>query len=70
MASSRSRQSWRVAGSSAAIGRGANAGSSNRRAKAWKGGSEVIGGAPPIGAGASGFTSETTTPWLEKCSVS
>ena len=49
---------------------GANAGRSRRRAKAWKGGSDVIGGAPPMGAGSSGLSSDTTTPWLEKCSVS
>ena len=30
---------------------GEKAGSSIRRARAWKGGSEVIGGASPIGAG-------------------
>ena len=38
-------------GSSAAIGFGANAGSRIRRACWWNGGSEVIGGAMPIGAG-------------------
>ena len=70
MPSSRSRHSWRVAGSRSWIGRGANAGSSRRRAKAWNGGSDVMGGAPPMGAGSSGFSSDTTTPWLEKCSVS
>ena len=52
------------------MGRGAKAGSSSRRAKAWNGGSEVIGGAPPIGASACGLTSATTTPRLEKWSVS
>ena len=70
MASARSRQSWRVAGSRSWIGRGANAGSNSRRAKAWNGGSDVMGGAPPTGAGSSGRSSDTTTPWLEKCSVS
>ena len=70
MWSSRSRHSCRVTGSNAWIGRGANAGSSSRRAKAWNGGSEVIGGAPPIGASACGLISATTTPRLEKWSVS
>ena len=40
------------------------------RAIWWNGGSLVIGGAYPIGAGMSGRNSVTTTPWLEKCSGS
>ena len=54
---------------------GENAGSSRRRAPAWKGGSLVIGGAPPMGAGAAsstwlGFSWPTTTLRLVKWSVS
>ena len=54
------------------MGFGANAGSSSRRAKAWNGGSDVIGGATPMGAGASGFASDTTHDHRlgVKCSVS
>ena len=72
-ASSSSLQSCRVNGSSAAMGLGANAGSNSRRARAWKGGSDVIGGARPIGAGGSsgpGRTSLTTTERELKCSGS
>src|SRR5437660_9230367 len=53
VASSSSLHSSRVNGSNAAIGFGENAGRSSRRAIAWNGGSDVIGGATPIGAGRS-----------------
>ena len=49
--SSSAAQSSRTLGSHGSITLGANAGSSSRRAMAWNGGSLVIGGAPPIGAG-------------------
>ena len=52
---------------------GENAGSKRRRARAWNGGSDVMGGARPIGAGRSsgpGRTSLTTTDRDVKCSVS
>jgi hypothetical protein len=44
-------QSARIWGSSAFTGPGAKAGRMTRRAIEWKGGSDVMGGAPPIGAG-------------------
>ena len=50
---------------------GANAGSSRRRASWWKGGSDEIGGATPIGVrGAIGRPSFTMTLRDVKCSVS
>ena len=60
-------------GSRAAIALGPKAGSSIRRAMAWNGGSEVIGGDSPMGAGRSsgpGRSSLTTTEREVKCSVS
>jgi hypothetical protein len=50
---------------------GAKAGNRILRACWWNGGSEVMGGAPPMGAGGAsglslGFTVATTTPRLEK----
>ncbi len=45
ISSSSSRQLSRAAGSHLSISLGANAGSSRRRAPAWNGGSDVIGGA-------------------------
>ena len=73
VAASSSRHSSRVNGSSGAICLGAKAGSSIPRAMAWKGGSEVIGGDSPMGAGRSsgpGRSSLTTTEREVKCSVS
>src|SRR5207302_372505 len=73
VASRSSLHSARVNGSYAAIGFGENAGRSSRRALAWNGGSDVIGGATPIGAGRSsspGRNSLTTTDRDVKCSVS
>jgi len=70
---SSSRQRSRVKGSRAAIALGPKAGSSIPRAMAWKGGSEVIGGDSPMGAGRSsgpGRSSLTTTEREVKCSVS
>ena len=70
---SRSRHSCLVKGSRAATGLGVKAGSSIRRAMAWNGGSEVIGGDSPIGAGRSsgpGLRSLTTTERDVKWSVS
>jgi hypothetical protein len=52
---------------------GENAGSSNRRACWWNGGSDVMGGAMPIGAGGAsspGRRSLTMTLRDVKCSVS
>jgi hypothetical protein len=71
--SSSSRQSRRTSGSHGSICFGANAGSSSRRAIPWKGGSLVIGGAPPMGAGIArspGRPTVTTTARLVKLSVS
>ena len=67
--SSSSRQSRRTSGSHGSICFGANAGSSSRRAIPWNGGSLVIGGAPPIGAGIArspGRPTDTTTERLVK----
>jgi hypothetical protein len=49
---------------------GENGGSRSRRAIWWKGGSDVMGGAGPIGAGMSGRVLLTITPRLVKWSVS
>ena len=70
IASRRCRHSVRISGSHGSICRGANGGSSSRRAKAWNGGSLVIGGAPPIGGSASIVDVLTTTARLVKWSVS
>ena len=51
IASSSSRHSARICGSSALTGPGANAGRMMRRAIWWNGGSDVMGGATPIGRG-------------------
>ncbi len=70
MSSSRSRQSLRISGSHGSISFGTNGGSSRRRARAWNGGSLVIGGAAPIGRSASMCAVLTTTARLVKWSVS
>jgi hypothetical protein len=73
VASSSSRHSSRVNGSRASMVLGAKAGSSILRTMAWKGGSEVMGGASPMGAGRSsgpGRRSLTTTERDVKFSVS
>jgi hypothetical protein len=73
VAASNSRHSSLVNGSSAAMALGEKAGSSIRRTMAWKGGSEVMGGASPMGAGRSsgpGRRSLTTTERDVKFSVS
>ena len=57
--SSSFEQSSRIIGSSALIGAGAKAGRISRRAIAWNGGSDVMGGAPPIGAGQVQFRRAT-----------
>ena len=65
--------SRRISGSHGSICLGANAGSRSRRAMLWNGGSLVIGGAPPIGAGIArspGRPTDTTTARLVKFSVS
>jgi hypothetical protein len=71
--SSRLEQSSRIIGSRALIGPGAKAGKIKRRAIAWNGGSDVMGGATPIGAGRSssvGRPLPMTTVRLVKFSVS
>ena len=73
VSASSSRHRSRVKGSMAAIALGPKAGSSIPRAMAWNGGSEVIGGDSPMGAGRSsgpGRSSLTTTEREVKCSVS
>ncbi len=73
ISSSNLSQSTRISDSHGSITFGANAGRSSRRATAWNGGSLVIGGAPPIGAGnarSPGRPTPGTTDRLEKCSVS
>jgi hypothetical protein len=64
-------QSALAAGSSLPTAVLVNAGSSNARASWWNGGSEVIGGEPPIGASSGGGRK---LPMMidrdEKCSVS
>ncbi len=57
-------------GSSGAMALGEKAGSSSRRASWWNGGSDEMGGAMPMGAGASGRPSFTMTLRDVKCSVS
>jgi len=73
IASSSSLHNARVYGSMPLMIFGPNAGNSRRRASWWNGGSEVMGGAIPIGAGRSssfGRSSLITTERDVKCSVS
>ena len=49
---------------------GEKAGSNRRRAPWWKGGSDEMGGAMPMGARSGGRYSVTTTLRDVKCSVS
>ena len=70
--SSRSHRA-RTIGSSSRTGPGAKTGRMSRRAIWWNGGSEVMGGATPIGAGGAssvGRPLPITTVRLVKCSVS
>ncbi len=67
MASISSLQIARVLGTSLSMACGVNGGSSTMRASRWRGGSEVMGGAPLLAGG--GF-SRTTTRREEKCSGS
>ena len=62
MSSISSRQKARVGSSSGLIAFGENAGSRMRRACSWKGGSEVMGGAKPTGAGMPGRKSRDHDP--------
>jgi hypothetical protein len=68
--SSSSLHRRRTSGSHGSIALGENGGSSSRRAIWWNGGSLVIGGAGPTGAGMPGRALLTITPLLVKCSVS
>ena len=70
MSSRRWRHRARTSSSHGSICFGANGGSRRRRARAWNGGSLLIGGAPPIGASASIVDVLTTTDRLVKWSVS
>ena len=70
MRSSSSLQSTRTSASHGSIAFGENAGSSSRRAIWWNGGSLVMGGAGPTGAGMIGRVVDTMTPRLVKWSVS